>query len=52
MIGATAFGIFLTPVFYYVITRPKKKTPPAKNAPSAEFANGEMMQAKPVESVS
>jgi len=24
MIGVTAFGIFLTPVFFYVITRPKK----------------------------
>jgi hypothetical protein len=24
MLGVTAFGIFLTPVFFYVITREKK----------------------------
>jgi multidrug efflux pump len=39
MLGVTGFGIFLTPVFYYVINRPKKgaadKAPKAK--PPAEL---------------
>jgi multidrug efflux pump len=28
MIGVTAFGIFLTPVFFYLITRSKKADEP------------------------
>jgi len=34
MLGVTAFGIFLTPVFFYLISRPKKalpEDPPAEN---------------------
>jgi multidrug efflux pump len=38
MIGVTFFGIFLTPVFYYVITwfDHEKKTPPAANSGSPD----------------
>jgi multidrug efflux pump len=39
MIGVTAFGIFLTPVFYFVITRSKKAAPIESAKPDAESGN-------------
>ena len=43
MLGVTVFGIFLTPVFYYVIARfTSSKIPTAKAAEVAEEAPGEV----------
>jgi multidrug efflux pump len=39
MIGVTAFGIFLTPVFYYVISRSKKAAPAEPAQQVAESGN-------------
>jgi hypothetical protein len=40
MLGVTFFGIFLTPVFYYVITAFGKKTPPAAPPVATPRENG------------
>jgi multidrug efflux pump subunit AcrB len=40
MIGVTAFGIFLTPVFFYVVTRSRKVEPKSPAVSSSAEANG------------
>ena len=36
MLGVTLFGIFLTPVFYYVIRRLDERRPPPEHAPGTD----------------
>jgi multidrug efflux pump len=40
MLGVTMFGIFLTPVFYYVIQWLSRRKPPAAATPAAPEGDG------------